>query len=438
MKSRTFFLIVGSIVGTVLLGVVALCAWGAGRDEAVSVASLIRGLKAGTATHRRDAATALGQVVGPGAKGAVAALIRSLGDVDPEVRARSARSLGSILTINPGHPLLDDATSALMTALHDSALGVRVAAADGLRSLDRGAAGMFEVAIEGLHADDDSLRAESAGLLSGLPGRNPDDLRRLFSLLDDPSAAVRRASREALIRPSPALSPAIALSVIASEGRDGSTTAREVAATMLGRSVAATPAGRDLLIIALNDPATAVRLAASEAMAAYSEDPLARFALQLATDDPDLAVRAAASASLAVARRATRAEALADLKIATEHDPARADLAALAEAGPGRATPRLIDAIGDPDPRLRAAAARCLGEIVPRDGRTPAIVDALIAALADRDPSVRRASAAALARYGPEATDAIDALKRAARDVDRGVSGQAFLTLRELEDSRVR
>jgi HEAT repeat protein len=438
MKSRTFLLIGGSIVGTLLLGVVALCAWGIDGGGELSVAAMIRRLEDHAATHRRDAAAALGQVVGPGANRAASGLIKALGDSDTEVRARSARSLGSLLAANPIRPRLEEAESALAATLRDPVMTVRMAAAAGLQSLGRETDDAFAIAIEALRGDDSSLQAESSVFLTSLAIRDANTLRRFLRLIDDPSAIVRQVTRDALIRRVPPLSAELASEVLAPAVRDGSPTVREVAASMLGRSVARTPAGRDLLMTALNDPTPTVRLAASAAMGAYAEDPLARFALQLAADDPDLRVRATASASLAVGRHATRAEALADLKIATKHDPAHSGLATLIEINPARAAPYLLVALRAPNSRLRAAAARCLGEVVPLTGKTSPVVDALIQALADRDPSVRRASAAALARYGSDAANALDALKRAARDIDRSVSGQAFLTLRGLEEMRVR
>ena len=430
MKSRATLL----IVGTLILGAIALCAWGIGRDDRTTVAGLIRRLKDGAKGNRRDAATALGHLTGPGAGVGAQALIEALRDADAEVRARSARSLGTLLANNPASSNLDASSRILGQALLDSRPAVRASAAVGLRSLGREMAGMFEAAIEGLRGDDPTLRSESEAVLSALAIWEPGDLRRMLALLDDPDAAVREAARKALTRRELSLNAVTALDVLASTLKAGSDGAREVAATMLGR----VPTGRDLLVIAVRDAAPRVRLAASAAMGSFSEDPIARFALRLATDDPDLGVRATASASLALGRHATKAEALADLRIALKNDDARADLADEIETNPDRATPRLIVALRDDNPRVRAAAARCLGEVARRSENMESFIVALTLALSDRDPFVRRASAASLGRHGPDAGLATEALKQAISDADRGVSGQAFLTLRGLEEMQVR
>ncbi len=438
MKLRMYLPVVVVTVCTLVLGAVGLLRLGSESGDTTTVAGLIRQLEDDLSNRRREAATALGQVVGPGAEGAAKGLIARLRDVDAQVRARSARSLGSLLALNSAVTVFDDAATALSTALSDPEPAVRASAAVGLRSIGREAEGMFEAAVEGLQGDDGSLQIESAAVLSTLAIRKPDDLRKTLALLEDPAPVVHRAARQALIRRGLSLAPEVALGVLAIALRSGPPAVREVAATMLGRAVVRVSATRDLLMTALNDRDASVRLAAAAAMGAFAEDTLARLALRLATDDPDLRVRATASASLAVGRRASKAEALADLKIALRHDPARTGLVEAVESDPDRASPRLIDALTDRDADLRAAAARCLGELPRRGAQTKPIVDALILALSDRDPYVRRASAAALARYGPAAALAAESLKRATRDADRAVSGQAFLTLQGLDETRTR
>ncbi|HEY2156964.1 MAG TPA: HEAT repeat domain-containing protein, partial [Isosphaeraceae bacterium] len=94
---------------------------------------------------------------------------------------------------------------------------------------------------------------------------------------------------------------------------------------------------------------------------------------------------------------------------------------------------RLVAALRDPSSLVRAAAAVALGEVADRSPDPRAVIDGLSLALTDVDPSVRRAAASALSRFGAAARPAADALKRALRDADRGVSAAALVTLQGID-----
>jgi HEAT repeat protein len=83
---------------------------------------------------------------------------------------------------------------------------------------------------------------------------------------------------------------------------------------------------------------------------------------------------------------------------------------ALARIG-APAVPQVTAMLGDPNPVLRARAARILAQI--GDGGKAA-VPALVARLNDEDEEVRKAAAHALGQMGPAAADAVPALLRAA------------------------
>ncbi len=136
-----------------------------------------------------------------------------------------------------------------------------------------------------------------------------------------------------------------------------------------------------------------------------------------------------------------------------------------------RAQPRVemsmeqhLAALGDPDPCVRASAARALGEHVPREN--PALLEALIRALADPDGQVREAAASALRDSAPpaipglmalltdegagarieaavalgslQAHEAIDALvERLHHDPDPQVRGHMASALGDMKDERV-
>lgn len=79
---------------------------------------------------------------------------------------------------------------------------------------------------------------------------------------------------------------------------------------------------------------------------------------------------------------------------------------ALARIGSDAVDP-LIEALRDPEPMVRAAAARSLAVIGPEASRA---VPALMQALDDRDDRVRIAAARALGQIGPAAREAVPAL----------------------------
>ena len=433
MASRMIPLALASVVVVATAGV-ALWLRGAGRAEGETVAGLVRRLKEGAATGRSEAATALGQVVGPGAADAARGLVAALDDGDAEVRARACRALGSLLTANRLNTLDDEATRVLTAALGDPGPAVRASAAVALRGLGRDPPRSLDGLLDGLRGDDLALRIAAESALADRPIRDADDLRRLLDLLDDEDEALRRSARSSLTRPRRDLSPGMALPVLGATIRSGTPSAREVATTVLGRSLARSPAARDLLMATLaRDIDPPVRTAAAAALGAFSEDRLARVALRSATDDPDLRVRATASASLSAGRRSARSEAIAGLKAALVGDAARSDLIAAIESDPARASARLAEALRDPSPTVRAASALALGEVAPESSDPRPAIDALSRALADRDPSVRRAAASALSRFGAAASGATDALRRALRDDDRGVSAAALVALQGLD-----
>ena len=80
------------------------------------------------------------------------------------------------------------------------------------------------------------------------------------------------------------------------------------------------------------------------------------------------------------------------------------------------ATPALVDLLRDPDPALRALAARTFWGMGARAGSEA--VGPLAEALADPDVSVRVSAAMALDNMGPAAAAAVPALVKALRDHD--------------------
>jgi HEAT repeat protein len=112
--------------------------------------------------------------------------------------------------------------------------------------------------------------------------------------------------------------------------------------------------------------------------------------------------------------------------------------AALALGGCGKAPPTLahgkpvahwVQALQDPDVRVRRKAADVLGNVGAVDG---AVVPALARAVKDRDVGVRRAAVLALLKIGPGAREAAPVLEEAGKDRDGRVGAYAAQALRKV------
>jgi HEAT repeat protein len=89
-----------------------------------------------------------------------------------------------------------------------------------------------------------------------------------------------------------------------------------------------------------------------------------------------------------------------------------------------------VQALQDPDPKVRKKAATKLGNIGTADA---AAVPALAGALKDRDAEVRAEAALALLRIGPPASEAVPALEEAAgNDKDAKVRSYATKALEKI------
>lgn len=90
----------------------------------------------------------------------------------------------------------------------------------------------------------------------------------------------------------------------------------------------------------------------------------------------------------------------------------------------------LIEALADPDPRVRQLAAQALGALGPAAARA---VPALVRLLEDRDDEGSRNTACiGLAGIGPAAADALPALRKALDDPSRDVRRFARLAIEKI------
>jgi HEAT repeat protein len=300
------------------------------------------------------------------------AVLAALDDDNREVRLRAVRLAGAVGAPRAALPLL--------ARLEDSDHQVRLEAIRALGAHPRAAAALLRLAAEG--SDDARLAAVDAlgatpgaateAALAGFAGRRPaDDLARHAQLalgrLGTPAAtaaliAVARMppvsdeTKAALRRLGPAAVPALVR-----ELHGGSATSVVVAAAALAdigdrRATAPLAAAVDR-----RPDAAAVLL---EALAKLG-DPAALPALARAAESPGRETRLAAFDGLV----------------------------ALGDARAGATVDR---GLADPDPAVRARAAR-LAAATGASAATPALASLMAA---DREPAVRGAAAAALARVG--------------------------------------
>jgi len=362
----------------------------------------------------------LGERGGTAVEGAISALLGALGDPAPEVRWAAARGLG-LIGAPVGSPVLaESVVTALSAALE--------------RADDREAAvfGLFGQGERGVRAALGHLDAigDPERLAAHIALLGPPAIPLLAELLEDPRAhrvalaALRRLGARAM-----PLAEAIALLV-----RQGGATAREAALTLAAFGPPALP----VLARLLEEPV-------ARGPAAAAVPALGAVAANLV---PDLAVLAngpqperldAIGALVAIGP-----DALPELSALLDHGGyrvRRALLGVLAEAPEEALFALPLQALFDPHPKIRAAAARalgCWGEVARP------VAGELVGLLGDDHPQVRAGAVWALGEIGrgrcpdpfvrPWAPPDIgDALRGLHADPHPRVRQEAAIALRKLD-----
>ena len=99
------------------------------------------------------------------------------------------------------------------------------------------------------------------------------------------------------------------------------------------------------------------------------------------------------------------------------------------------ALPALMDALNDPDPRIRAYAEEDINAVGPNAAEA---VPKLIKLLTDRDESVRATACITLSHIGPAANQALPALRKAVSDPSQWVSRCARLAIARITEQSPR
>jgi HEAT repeat protein len=96
----------------------------------------------------------------------------------------------------------------------------------------------------------------------------------------------------------------------------------------------------------------------------------------------------------------------------------------------GKPVAHWVEALRDPDARVRRKAVQVLGNVGTAD---PAAIPALTGAVKDKDARVRSAAVLSLLKIGPDAREAIPVLHDARNDKDPKVRAQAALALAKIQ-----
>jgi HEAT repeat protein/DNA-directed RNA polymerase subunit RPC12/RpoP len=292
-----------------------------------------------------------------------------------------------------------------------------------------------------VHAIEDAsisirLRRQAPEALSLMIGPGDPEIQVLFGALRDKDRLVSTSARRALRNQN--LDAKTAVPILLAMSTDGEGGVRRTAAQFLGNFVKLDPEALSALKRLATDPDPIVADGANRTLIKISPPELI-FANQRLTDalrdlpNGDPAIRKSARDRLRAVGRAAVPELISamDNQEGTSRDRALA-AQALGYAGKNQEpeVSALISALKDTDENVRENAAASLG-LLKLD---PSLfIPLCLDTLSDRSSRVRRRGAENLARLGPEAKEAIPALKKlAAKDGEAATRSAAKLALQKI------
>ena len=377
-------------------------------DDRPLVEVLVRMLKSKGDAQRTGAVVAL-RYLSPPPKGVVPALVVAMKDEHPVVRRGASHALGRYLGSER-----DTALHALLAAMDDPDLWVRITAGRSLASHGDAAAEAVPPMIRLLRTEDQNLRGQAAEILGKFGPSAKLAAAALLVALDDVEAHVRKSAENALNAVSPIACETAELALKAL--RQGDISQRVAAVCDL------------------------VRTGSTDQQEIHSTTQVE--AIRMALSDPAPEVRATAAAALG--RLGRQAKGVAPALLATMKDK-MAEVRVLSATALGRVAAgdeKAIEALGlalagDPDVDVRSAAARARGALGPP---AAAAAPVLIRALNDRDETVRVHVIMALGRIGPADGSIATVLKTVAeQDPSADVriwATRALRLIRSLEQNR--
>ncbi len=444
-------------------------------DANAKVPTLIQELTVGDRQVRRDAAMKLGQL-GPAAKDAVSALVKAIDDPDRQISTNALEALGDIgPAAKDAIPALIDALDSRKVR-GARGQGRQQSALRAAESLSMIGADAVQPLIKALGSDDSMQRQWAAKALGGIGSSAQEAVPALVGNLGHGDLDVHQSTIEALIEiGSSAIKPltealgssdarvregaARALAGIGKASRDAGgklaelaekdpdTTARAAALGALSRVGVEPERSIPLLLQGVRSGDDTMRHAAVNGIALIRPSETVATALQTLLSDQDPAVRQraahalsrlgskavpAAAALIACAKAAPDepafTEALAqsgqailplllqELGTPAGGQPPRQDwvFRALRDMG-ASAMPALAKGLESPDAKVRAAAARALGDL-PIQSKP--VIKTLAGLTSDPDATVRASALRSIATVRTERDAMIPKLEAALQDSD--------------------
>lgn len=304
----------------------------------------------------------------------IGALVVALRDSNLEVRVSAAQALGS----------LEDprAVDALLEALRsDADAGVRKMAAWALGQIEspRAVAGLSRAVREDRSTEVRAMAAMALGEIE-----SPEGVAALGGALRDSSVEVRRMAVWALGE----IESAEAVEWLTPALQDADVEIRRKAAWALGEIES--PAAVAGLGAAMRDSDAEVRSTAAWALGEI-ESPAAIDALRAGVRDPNVEVRRKAVWALGEIEDPRAVPALTEALADSDREARKTAVWALGEIQDPSAIPALRPLLQDPDEEVRKTAIWALIEM-----DDPAVYDVLVGLLKDEDPEVRKQAAQAL------------------------------------------
>ena len=341
------------------------------------------------------------------------AMIRALGDEEPEVRETAIYILGEM-----EDPRAIDALSRIL--INDPEPEIRAKAAWALGEIEDARA--VPALTRAVTDESAEVRKNAVWALGEL--ESEDALAALAKATSDPDPKVRKSAVWAIGE----IESPQAVGVLTQALKDSDGKVRRSAAWALGEieSEEAVPG----LVVALRDTDSEVRRFAAVALAEI-ESPVAIQPLTVALKDENEEVRRFAAWGLGEMEAESAVGALVVALRDDVSDRVRQNVAwALGEIESSEAVPALVAAMDDSSVEVRRKVMYALGEL-----ESEAAVPGLIRALSDSDAKIRKQAAWALGEL--ESREAVEPLmKIVVDDESAGVRKAAIYALGEIQDPR--
>ena len=338
---------------------------------------------------RAYAATSIG-AIGPDAGSLLALLTEAARDRQVVVRHNAVKSLGKM-----GGNGKDTVLPVLTNAVKDSEHEVRVAAALSLESMDALGAAEVPLLISLLKHQDSEVRASGARALAKMGPRAKAALPDLMEAFKGTDSAVRRAAIGALA--SLGTEAKTAVSAFADALSDSDVEIRKHAAIALAKIGPDAKSAADALASVVGDADKEVRRNAVKALAKIgvgTKPVVSALSQALKGEDKELRIEVAlALAAIGPAAKDAIPNLLACLEGLVQKDKVQRDQfgTALGKISKGKESiPVLINALYSPDFSVRSGACIALGEVGPPAKRAAV----LLATLARNDAYVEVCDAA--------------------------------------------